>query len=94
MHTGSHTLPTRSAQWPQALKTLAASLAAVPGTVLAYLNAAARRAAHRREMRALSDAELHDLGLHRSEIDSCWAESEGLAEPTRLHLVPRRGGLK
>jgi uncharacterized protein YjiS (DUF1127 family) len=88
MHTRSHTLQTRNEQWPQALKTLAAHLCAMPGAVLACFDAASRRAAHRREMRALSDAELHDLGLHRSEIDSCWAESEGLAKPTRLHLVP------
>ena len=87
MHTRSHTLPIRSEQWPQALKTLAAHLRAMAGVVLAYLDAASRRAAHRREMRALSDAELHDLGLHRSEIDSCWAESEGLAQPTRLRLL-------
>ena len=88
MHTRSHTLPIRNEQWPQALKTLAAHLCNMARAVLAYLDTVSRRAAHRREMRALSDAELHDLGLHRSEIDSCWAESEGLAEPTRLHLVP------
>lgn len=88
MHTRSHTLPVRNEHWLQALKTLAAHLCAMADAVLAHFDAASRRAAHRREMRALSDAELHDLGLHRSEIDSCWAESEGLAEPTRLHLVP------
>jgi uncharacterized protein YjiS (DUF1127 family) len=87
MYTRSHTLQTRNEQWPQALKGLAAHLCAMSGALLAYLDAASRRSAHRREMRALSDAELHDLGLHRSEIDSCWAESEGLAMPTRLHLV-------
>jgi hypothetical protein len=90
MHTRSHPLPIRNEPWPQALKALAAHLCNMAGAVLAHLDIASRRAAHRREMRALSDAELHDLGLHRSEIDSCWAESEGIAEPTRLHLVRSR----
>jgi uncharacterized protein YjiS (DUF1127 family) len=56
----------------------------------------AHRARRRRQallhtaLAQLNDATLRDIGLHRSEIDSFWAESEGLAPPTRQRLQ-RRG---
>jgi uncharacterized protein YjiS (DUF1127 family) len=34
----------------------------------------------------LDDATLRDLGVHRTEIASFWAEGEGLAAPTRQRL--------
>lgn len=92
MNTRSHTLYVQGAPWTQTMKMLAAHVRALCGGVLAYFAAASRRAAHRRELEALSDAELHDLGLHRSEIDSCWAESAGMAQATRrrlLYFLPR-----
>jgi uncharacterized protein YjiS (DUF1127 family) len=36
---------------------------------------------------ALDDRQLHDIGLHRVEIASFWAEQEGLAPRTRRHLI-------
>jgi uncharacterized protein YjiS (DUF1127 family) len=69
------------------LGTIAVHLTSVPGAVVAYLAAASRRAARRRAMHELSAATLRDIGLHPSEIDSCWAESEGLAQATRLRLM-------
>jgi len=37
---------------------------------------------------ALDDRQLHDIGLHRVEIASFWAEQEGLAPRTRQRLTP------
>jgi hypothetical protein len=34
----------------------------------------------------LDDATLRDLGVHRAEVASFWAECEGLAAPSRLRL--------
>ena len=87
MNTYSRTLYTHDGPWTRAIRTLLARLRATSGTVLARLAAASRRAEHRREMQSLSDADLRDLGLHRSEIDSCWAESEGIAQATRRRLL-------
>ena len=87
MNTYSRTLYTYDGPWKRAMNTLVACLRAAPGALLARLAAASRRAEHRREMQSLSDADLRDLGLHRSEIDSCWAESEGIAPATRRRLL-------
>jgi uncharacterized protein YjiS (DUF1127 family) len=35
----------------------------------------------------LDDALLRDIGLHRCEVSSYWAESEGLVAPTRRRLL-------
>lgn len=45
-----------------------------------------RYAAARREFHSLDDATLRDLGMRRSEYDSYWAESHGLAERTRKRV--------
>ena len=87
MNTQARTLPTRTRLASRATSVVAEYLISVRGAIVASLAAARRRAAHRREMHAMSDATLRDLGLQRSEIDSCWAESEGLAQPTRLRLL-------
>ena len=39
-----------------------------------------------REFGALDAHALRDLGLHRSEFGSYWAESRGLAQPTRRRV--------
>ena len=46
-----------------------------------------RRAAARRQLEALDERSLRDLGLCRSELDSCWAEARGDVERTRLRVV-------
>ena len=49
-----------------------------------------RRLAHTRAVIAgLDDATLRDVGVHRSEAASYWAESERLAEQTRRRLLQR-----
>lgn len=55
-----------------------------------HLAATRQRAARRRAMHGLSDQALLDLGLRRCEIDSYWAESEGLAPVTRMRLARGR----
>jgi uncharacterized protein YjiS (DUF1127 family) len=50
-----------------------------------WRTASERRAAER-ELGALDAHALRDLGLHRSELGSYWAESRGLAQPTRRRV--------
>jgi uncharacterized protein YjiS (DUF1127 family) len=45
-----------------------------------------RYAAARREFNLLDDATLRDLGMRRSEYDSYWAESHGMADHTRKRV--------
>ncbi len=45
-----------------------------------------RYAAARREFNSLDDATLRDLGMRRSEYDSYWAETHGMAEHTRKRV--------
>ena len=52
-----------------------------------------RRAAARREFSRLDAGALRDLGMSRSEFDSYWAESHGMAEPTRLRVMRHRRGV-
>jgi uncharacterized protein YjiS (DUF1127 family) len=49
-------------------------------------------AAARREFERLDDSTLRDLGISRSEFDSYWAETHGLAEPTRVRVTQDRPG--
>ena len=46
----------------------------------------------RREFDRLDDSTLRDLGISRSEFDSYWAETHGLAEPTRVRVTRDRCG--
>jgi hypothetical protein len=47
-----------------------------------------RLVVERRDFAALDPATLRDLGVHRSEFDSYWAESNGLTERTRVRSEP------
>jgi len=59
-----------------------------------WLGATWRYASARRKFERLDAVTLRDLGMSASEFDSYWAESEGLAEPTRLRVraAERRTG--
>jgi uncharacterized protein YjiS (DUF1127 family) len=46
-----------------------------------------RRRAARLEFQQLDARTLADLGVSRGEFDSCWAESHGLIEATRLRIA-------
>ena len=48
-----------------------------------------RLARDQAEIDGLDDATLRDIGMHRSEAASYWAESERLAEQTRMRLLQR-----
>jgi uncharacterized protein YjiS (DUF1127 family) len=51
-----------------------------------------RYAIARREFNALDASTLRDLGMSRSEFDSYWAETHGMAEQTRVRVVQRIRG--
>jgi uncharacterized protein YjiS (DUF1127 family) len=68
----------------------AANLRSALGALLHELAGAWRCAAARRGFNCLDDNALRDLGITRGEFDSYWAETHGLAEPTRVR-VTRRG---
>lgn len=61
---------------------------------LARLMQRVRRARWHADFAAVDERTLRDLGIGRDEIDSLWAESEGLAPLTRLHIrnAGGRGG--
>ena len=46
-----------------------------------------RYAVARRQMAAMDDRTLRDLGVHRSELGSYFAESQQWAEPTRQRVA-------
>ena len=46
-----------------------------------------RYAAARRQMASLDDRTLRDLGVHRSELDSYFAESQRWAETSRQRIA-------
>ena len=56
-------------------------------SVLHEVAGAWRYAAARREFGNLDAATLRDLGMSRGEFDSYWAETHGLAEPTRRRAM-------
>ena len=56
-------------------------------TVLQGIAGAWRRDAAWREFSRLDANTLRDLGISHSEFDSYWAETHGLAEPTRLRVT-------
>jgi hypothetical protein len=47
-----------------------------------------RYASAQREFACLDATTVRDLGMSRSEFDSYWAESQGLAEQTRERVNP------
>lgn len=56
-------------------------------TFVRELAGAWRYAVAHREFNRLDAGTLRDLGMSRSEFDSYWAESHGLAEQTRVRVI-------
>ena len=74
------------AEW---LEGQAQRLASAVAAALRRQRALRRRASARAACDALDEAALRDLGLHRSELDSCCAEAHGHAAPTRRRIRRR-----
>ena len=75
---------------PAALAPMRRFAAGLRAAVRAMFHRAAgawRHAAARREFHRLDDNALRDLGISRSEFDSYWAESHGLAERSRRRVM-------
>jgi uncharacterized protein YjiS (DUF1127 family) len=51
-----------------------------------------RYASARREFNRVDQDTLRDLGISRSEFDSYWAETHGMAEPTRVRVTRQTRG--
>lgn len=75
-------------------RVLRASITGLCRHSLARLMQRIRRARWHAEFAAVDERTLRDLGISRDEIDSLWAEAEGLAPLTRLHIrdTGRHGG--
>jgi uncharacterized protein YjiS (DUF1127 family) len=67
----------------------AAGLRSVLRALLRDLACSWRHAVARREFNRLDAGTLRDLGISRSEFDSYWAETHGLAEQTRVRVIRR-----
>ena len=74
------------AEW---LEGRALRLADTVSAALGALRARRRCAGARAAYEALDEAALRDLGLHRSELDSCWSEAHGRAALTRRRIRRR-----
>jgi uncharacterized protein YjiS (DUF1127 family) len=78
---------------PMDARRFAAGLRSALSALLRELAGAWRYAAARREFNRVDQDTLRDLGISRSEFDSYWAETQGLAEPTRVRVTQQlRGG--
>jgi uncharacterized protein YjiS (DUF1127 family) len=66
---------------------LAADLLSAMRALVREITGAWRYAIARREFNALDASTLRDLGMSRSEFDSYWAETHGMAEQTRARVV-------
>jgi uncharacterized protein YjiS (DUF1127 family) len=58
-------------------------------SLIARLAQRYRQARAQAEIDGLDDDTLRDIGMHRSEAASYWAESERLVEQTRVRLLQR-----
>jgi uncharacterized protein YjiS (DUF1127 family) len=81
-----------TATQPGIAERLSASLRSALRAIGHDLAGAWRYAIARREFNRLDESTLRDLGISRGEFDSYWAETEGLAEPTRLRVTRCKRG--
>lgn len=86
----SHAINQAAAAQPAAAAaspSFAVRLRAARRALLQELGGIWRYAAARREFDRLDAQTLRDIGMSRTEFDSYWAESHGLAEPTRVRVI-------
>ena len=85
----SHAIDSRSAGAgaPAPARTFATGIRRTLSGMWRELAGAWRYAAARREFNAVDPNTLRDLGISRGEFESYWAESHGLAEPTRVRVM-------
>jgi uncharacterized protein YjiS (DUF1127 family) len=81
----------RAAAAQPGLGAFAIGLRSALRTWMRELAGAWRYAVARREFNQLDAGALRDLGISRSEFDSYWAESHGLAEQTRVRAMDAVG---
>lgn len=66
---------------------VAAGLRSALRAMLRDIAGAWRCAGARSEFNRVDDSTLRDIGISRSEFDSYWAETHGLAEQTRVRVI-------
>ena len=70
----------------------AAGVRSALGALLHHLEGVWAYAAARSEFNRLDASTLRDLGISRSEFDSYWAETHGMADQTRVRVTQRFRG--
>jgi uncharacterized protein YjiS (DUF1127 family) len=81
-----------SAASPALSRTFARAMRSTLRAMCRELAGAWRYAAARREFNRVDQDTLRDLGISRSEFDSYWAETHGMAEPTRVRVMRQTRG--
>jgi uncharacterized protein YjiS (DUF1127 family) len=74
---------------PTGLPRYAAGLSGALRALLRKLEGAWAYAAARSEFNRLDSGALRDLAMSRSEFDSYWAETHGMADETRVRVIRR-----
>jgi uncharacterized protein YjiS (DUF1127 family) len=85
----THANTLRHASRPPAAASGPGKLRSALRSLIARIARRYRRARARAEIDGLDDGALRDIGIHRSEAASYWAESERLVEQTRMRLLQR-----
>jgi hypothetical protein len=83
----SHAIFSRPAKAEPGSIRFATRLASALRPLLHEVASTWRYAAARREFASLDAATLRDLAMSHGEFDSYWAETHGLAEPTRRRVT-------
>jgi uncharacterized protein YjiS (DUF1127 family) len=81
-----------SASAPAPARTFGFTMRSALRAIWRELAGAWRYAAARREFNRVDENTLRDLGISRSEFDSYWAETHGMAERTRVRVMRQTRG--